>query len=654
MPAHLCNNRSEMYRFPDDERATIQANQDALFRQLTVEQRREMFQEVGQLYMNQRNRLLRFRNYTGQDASADSDSLISELIAAITVGHPGWCRNGKDNGIDLVAHQEMAGVFGREGYRIAGTITNDGQGTLINPDRPSVQVKRGYRLDPMEDHRLTGRVSDDGRTVSISELPLNFTARDLALVNYHRSRGRDYNIQPLKRLDDGRLIADAHIWRLENSRKTPLAYDVENGVWKLYLRDGHNANIEPYSDGEEFVFDLKGERGKIGFGTMTPSSLMALLRTQPVIVHNHHDRRARPVVSVFICRPTEAQMTAMINGILAYGHCTNDNCQYRKISAGGDGFDNNTDQCPNPDCLRENVASHQPYLFYPDDSARDQLNQTAKSYHNLGARLVAHGHMGRYGFVVDLFDPEDGLEMGPGSSGEEMLLRLADEEDCPDMTIYRLDPDDRTPEVFAHNCICEFYRRMIPYLDTANISRQVIGSNLSEHLQTLLFEGGRGTGSAAKGLDIVVMDTMPQINPENPLNMDQVDAQLNGAEVKVATGMRRDEMGVEDPYTRMNFPRKITTRNPIGCEHMQEWVDILPTRIIHEVVDGTERLAIACFRLPEGGIETFRTQAEQYFTEEYPDSTNLQYHAGPFEQDTFGLANHNLEFIRVFEYIEII
>ena len=112
VPAHLCENRSRMYRLPPDERAAVQANQDALFRELNVQQRREMFQEVGQLYMEQRNRLLRFRNYTGQSASADSDSLLSELIAAITLGQPGWCRNGKDNGIDLVAHQEMVGIFG--------------------------------------------------------------------------------------------------------------------------------------------------------------------------------------------------------------------------------------------------------------------------------------------------------------------------------------------------------------------------------------------------------------------------------------------------------------------------------------------------------------------------------------------------------------
>jgi hypothetical protein len=201
-----------MYRLPPNERAAIQANQDALFRELTVPQREEMFQEVGQLYMEQRNRLLRFRNYTGQAAAADSSSLISELFAAFVVGNPGWCRKGKDNGIDLVAHQEMIGLGQSEAYTMADEISNNGQGTLINPNRPSVQVKRGYRLDPMIDFRLTGRVSDNGRAVSISEFPPNFTARDLALVNYHRSRGRDYNIQPLKRLEGGRLIADTHIW----------------------------------------------------------------------------------------------------------------------------------------------------------------------------------------------------------------------------------------------------------------------------------------------------------------------------------------------------------------------------------------------------------------------------------------------------------
>ncbi|MDC0183755.1 hypothetical protein OAJ45_01995 [Candidatus Poseidoniales archaeon] len=651
MPSHLTNGREQMYRLPNDERATIQANQDALFRELTVQQRQEMFQEVGQIYMDQRNRLLRFRNYTGQAAAADSGSLMSELFAAIVVGNPGWCRKGKDHGIDLVAHQEMVGLFGQEAYAMAGNITNNGQGTLINPDRPSVQVKRGYRLDPMIDFRLTGRVSEDGNAVIISEFPPNFTARDLALVNYHR-HDRHYNIQPLKRLGDERLIADAPIWRLETSGNTPLAYDAENGVWKLNLRNEHNANIEPYSDGEEFVFDLKGERGKIDFGSETPGSLRALLRTQPVIVHSHHDRRARPVVSVFICSPTEAQMTAMINGILAFGYCNNGNCQYRRVTLGGVGFDNRPDQCPNPDCQRENVAKHQPYLFYPDDSARDQLNQTVKSYHNLGARLVAHGHLDRDGFVVDLFDPEGGWEMGPDSLGEQMLLRLADEEDCSDMTILPLDPDERTPEAFARNCIVEFYRSMIPYLDTANMSRQVIGDKLSEHLQTLFVDGGMGTGSAAKGLDVVNMDTMPQINPLNPLNTDEVDELLRGAEVKQSTGERGDEMGVEDRYTRMNFPRKITVENPIGCEHMQEWTDLLPTRIMHEVVDGNERLAIACFRLPEGGIEAFRTQAENYFTQEFPNSTNLQYHAQPFDQNFFGLGNHNLDFVRTFEYVE--
>jgi|GEM_PF-5923256 len=645
MPAHLCDRRSEIYRLPAGERATIQANQDALFRELTVQQRQEMFQEVGQLYMDQRNRLLRYRDYTGQSATPDSDGELSELLAAIVVGNPGWCRKGKDGGIDLVAHDIMAQ---NPTYQTALSITRDGEGELINPERPTIQVKKAFRLDPMIDFRMKGRVSADGRSILVHDLSPQFNSRHAAVVNYPP---RDHNIQPLKIVDGERLIVDAPLWRLASGQ--PLVYDEDEGLWKFNLARGYNANSEPYSDLEEFTFDLKGERGHINMSSNTADGLRDLFRSQPVIVHTHHDRRARPVIAVFIVRPTEDEMTECINGINNYSRCSTIACDYYRR-----GFARNTVNCPG--CNRLNKVAFQPYLFKPDDSAREALSPR---YHQMGARLVAHGHLGRDGFVVDLFDTEDGLSIGPNQPGETMLLRLADEDLCPDVSIRPLDEEQRDPGFFARTCIAEFYQSMIPYLDSTNMTRNIIASNLAEHLQTLVY-GGIGMRTDAKGVDIVEVDSIPPINPPNLLSMAEVDIQLREADVKLVTGLSGDEMGVEDNSTRINLQRKKQTGwiegRPIGHEHMLDWVSLLPVRVMHERVDGVEQLRIACFDFPEGGIQLFKDQVTAYFTGDLPLTPNndrwlpnMQYHAGAFEQNTFGNNNHRLEWNRIFEYIHI-
>ena len=452
-----------------------------------------------------------------------------------------------------------------------------------------------------------------------------------------------------------------------------------------------NINAERYRDGESFTFDIKGERGKIDFGDETPSGLRALLRTQPVIVHTHHDRRARPVISVFICKPSEVQITAVLNGIDSLGYCKNRECIHRnrtvaelkqilrrenlRVSGRKSdlinrlrdanvegfifGFPHDTDLCPNPECLEANRAKYQPYLFAPDDSAREALSP---KYHQMGARLVAHGHLGRDGFVVDLFDPEDGLSIGPNSEGEAMLLRLADEDLCPDLSVLPLDDEQLNPEYFTRTCIAEFYESMIPYLDSANLTRNIIASNLAEHLQTLVY-GGIGMRTDAKGQDIVVPDSIPAIIPPNLLDLAEVDDQLLEADVKLVTGLGGDEMGVEDDATRINLQRKTSNPGrgrPIGHEAMLDWVSLLPVRVMHEIVEGVEQLRVACFDLPEGGIQLFRDQVTEYLTGNPPLNpqnkrwrSNMQYHAGAFELDTFGNENHRLEFERTFEYTHI-
>ena len=112
-----------------------------------MEYRQSLFQEVGQILMDQRIRLLQFRDITSQSATIDSDSVISELLRnrywksrKLSQGK-GWWRN-------LIAKNKDGG---------------------IDENRPTEQVKKGYRLDPMIDFRMSGTISDDGKKIALND-----------------------------------------------------------------------------------------------------------------------------------------------------------------------------------------------------------------------------------------------------------------------------------------------------------------------------------------------------------------------------------------------------------------------------------------------------------------------------------------------------
>ena len=598
--------REQMYtiRAANEARARfIQQQQDELFRGFTSEHRQRLFQEVGQILMDQRMRLLQFREVTSQSATIDSDSVISELLAAIVIGNPGSCRKGKDGGVDLIAR--------------------NGDDDLIDENRPTEQVKKGYRLDPMIDFRMSGTISDGGKKIELNDgFPEGFNPRLAAVLCEHGS-----NIQPLKIVED-RLIADEMLWRLAGKA---LEYDVDNNIWKLCLGQGHRVS-EPYEDGHHIRFDLKQERGKLNFGVKTVHQLRALLNSQPAIVHYHHDRRGRPVIAIFILRPSEQEIEEYINAVAGFGKCSNTECDYRQ-----QGYDRKTVNCPG--CNRVNTVEVQPYLYSPVDSARDELKS---DYRDLGAHLVAHGHLGRGGFEVDLFQPTEGLSLEEGGAGENMLLRMATVEQCPNLFIPPLGEGECTPENFVAQCIHGFYRDILPYLDCANMTRNLMGGTLAEHLQTLVY-GGIGTRSGSNGPDIVE-GGMPEFEPLQLMRRAAIDNLLQVSEVKLATGHAGDSMGVEDGSTRLN----------LGSKHneMCAWENLLPVRIVHEEIDGREFFRVACFAPAEGQMQQFREDVAQYFDVEHPTSSNMQYHAGGFDRDWFGNENHRLNCVRTFEYEE--
>ena len=602
----LVESREEMYaiRANDEERAKlIQQQQDELFRDFTEEHRQRLFQEVGQIIMDQRMRLLQFREVTSQSATIDSDSVISELLAALVIGNPGRCRKGKDSGEDLIARNE--------------------DGDLIDENRPTEQVKKGYRLDPMIDFRMSGTISDDGKKIALNDgFPESFNPRLAAVLCEHGS-----NVQPLKVVED-RLIADEMLWRLAGKA---LQYDVDNNIWKLCLGRGHRVS-EPYEDGRNIIFDLKQERGKLNFGKKTVPELRALLRSQTAIVHYHHDRRGRPVIAIFILKPSEQQIEEYIEAVEGFDKCSNTDCDFRQI-----GYDRQTVNCPG--CNRPNTVEVQPYLFSPADSARDELKS---DYRDLGAHLVAHGHLGRDGFEVDLFQPTEGYSLEEGGAGEDLLLRMATDEQCPDLSIPPLEAHERTARNFVEQCIHGFYRDILPYLDCANMTRNLIGGTLAEHLQTLV-HGGFGTRSGSNGPDIVE-GGMPEFQPPQLMTRAGIDNHLQVSEVKLATGHAGDSMGVEDGSTRLNLGSK----RDVMCA----WESLLPVRIVHEEIDGQEFFRVACFAPAEGQMHQFREDVAQYFDVEHPTSSNMQYHAGEFDRNWFGNENHRLDCERTFEYKE--
>jgi len=602
--SQLVEAREQMYtiRASNKERARlIQQQQDELFRSFTSENRQRLFEEVGQILMDQRMRLLQFREVTSHSATIDSDSVISELLAAIVIGNPGSCRKGKDGGVDLIARNE--------------------DGDLIDENRPTEQVKKGYRLDPMIDFRMSGTISDDGKKIALNDgFPKGFNPRLAAVLCEHGS-----NVQPLKEVE-GRLIADEILWRLAGKA---LQYDDDNNIWKLCLGKGHRAS-EPYEDGQKIVFVLKQERGKLNFGVKTASQLRALLNSQPAIVHYHHDRRGRPVIAIFILKPSEQEIEEYIEDVVGFSRCSNTACEYRKR-----GYDRQTVNCPG--CDKLNTVEVQPYLFSPADSARDQLKS---DYRDLGAHLVAHGHLGRDGFEVDLFQPTAVYSLEEGGAGENLLLRMATDAQCPDLSIPPLEENEITPKNFVAQCIHGFYRDILPYLDCANMTRNLMGGTLAEHLQTLV-HGGFGTRSGSNGPDIV-QGGMPDFQPPQLMTRAHIDNRLQVSEVKLATGHAGDSMGVEDGSTRLNLGSK--------RKEMCAWEYLLPVRIVHEEIDGQEFFQVACFAPADDQMERFREDVAQYFDVEYPKSSNMQYHAGDFSRDWFGNENHRLDCERTFEY----
>lgn len=601
LPAiHLVDQRSSMYTHERGSRKWNQIfeDQDAHFRSLSLEERKSMFKELGNILMEQRKRLLRYRERTGQSATFDADSVISELLAALVVGNPGTCRKGKDGGVDLIAR--------------------DSTGQLIDSSRPTEQVKKGYRLDPMIDFRMSGVLRNNGTRLELVDgFPDNFNTRHAAVLCAHAS-----NIQPLKTYQ-GRLITANEIWRLRTSKT--LTFDVSTNTWSLNFGRSVRAS-DAFEDGQHITFDLKQERGKVDFGPKTQEQLTRLLQSQPVIVHTHHDRRARPVIAVFALQPNQLQITNYIDSVAAYERCSNTSCATP--------YARTTPSCPN--CDRINAVSVQPYLFRPADSAREEIKD---DYGLLGARLVAHGHLGREGFNVDFFDFDNGLSMEAGGPGQALLLRVATDEECPDLTIEPLSDKEAEPTVFVETCIHKFYREMIPFLDCANITRNMIGGSLAEHLQCLV-HGGEGTRTDSKGPDLVESG-MPLFDPPNLLSTANIDRVLSISEIKLATGGNGDMMGVEDNATRLNLGS--------SQSKMASWKHLLPVRIVHDFVEGKEVLQVATFRPSQGQMEQFRTDVAAYFAAN-PDSTNLQYHAGRFDRNWFGTETHRLECDRTFEY----
>jgi hypothetical protein len=72
---HRVERRERMYTIRAANEAQvrlIQQRQDELFRGFTEEHRQRLFQEVGQILMAQRERLLQFREVTSQSATIDS------------------------------------------------------------------------------------------------------------------------------------------------------------------------------------------------------------------------------------------------------------------------------------------------------------------------------------------------------------------------------------------------------------------------------------------------------------------------------------------------------------------------------------------------------------------------------------------------------
>lgn len=228
----------------------------------------------------------------------------------------------------------------------------------------------------------------------------------------------------------------------------------------------------------------------------------------------------------------------------------------------------------------------QPRL-YPD-GRRDVLQELPGHLKALGARLLARvvdvaGHA-----VVDKWAPRKGLPLGevldlaPGTRSSTAARK----------------PPSSSAKHFFDTCMVQHRRALAPYCSLTASSQNVGFGNLAQHLVSLV-TGMRGTGSGARGADLI-----------------------DGSEIKLAMGLRGDSLGTED-VPRLNLGNSVPK--------MLAWPGLYPVRIVCP----SNRLMAKVLR---ADVAMFRAQVRDYFSKgsRFSTSANMQYHVTEdFESDVF-------------------
>lgn len=201
----------------------------------------------------QRRELVRYRAVTRQSAIVDSDGLLAELIAAITIGTEGTRRHGK--------------------ARATGDLVD------------GTEVKKAYRIDPHVDYTL--RVQADGQHLRVLELPSEIEDDLLR---------KSVNVYPcsLQVLEqhDGRWVGAELATTTSKDAIERVA-----GYWRVRVAHADPGFLDAVSRGPRLVA-LKQEKGHFNFGNRTKAQLRAILDGKPVCVNYAHDRRGRFTLAV--------------------------------------------------------------------------------------------------------------------------------------------------------------------------------------------------------------------------------------------------------------------------------------------------------------------------------------------------------------------
>jgi hypothetical protein len=240
----------------------------------------------------------------------------------------------------------------------------------------------------------------------------------------------------------------------------------------------------------------------------------------------------------------------------------------------------------------------QPRL-YPDN-IRDELYRGENSFYKLGAKVLARVIESDNGALVDIWSPEEGLNITTLEDMIDVSQPPKIENNIFDgiSDLKRLDSlgIEKLAIAFFQKCFIDYRKSFLPFCKITNTTQNLGFANLSQHMVSIVTRK-KGINSNARGSDLE-----------------------DGSEIKLALGDKNDFLGGEDkPRLDLNATK----------EKILSWPELYAVRL--ECPNNLLKIKILAADILE-----LRNQVKDYFS---PHSAfigdNMQYHPQSFQSDIF-------------------